>query len=651
MEGIVFSSWDNKIIDNRGLPSEEWKKPEALKLPSQFEGKEIAAFMGWNGIIVKSDRVDIVDMTCGYLEEVQGFSCGRCVPCRIGTRVMLETVQKIVNDRGKEEDLQRLEDLGKAIIEGSKCEIGKSSPVPVFHAISYYRADFLSVIQGKRTVKKGSYQSHLTAPCMDACPVHLDVPTYVELIKERRFEEALELIRKRNALPGVCGRVCIRPCEFSCRRNFLDEPVQIKFLKRFVADYEIAHQLESPIISAEKTPDRVAVIGAGPAGVSCAFYLAQKGYQVTIFEALPEPGGMAAVGIPDYRLPRAILRREVEIVQKAGVEIIYNTRIGVDKTMDDLWKEGYQAIFIGVGSHDSKAMGVEGEEKGYQGFIPGVKFLRDINVGKEIYKGDKLMVVGGGNVAIDCARSAFRVGFKEVNLVYRRSRKEMPADAVEIEDAEKEGVKFHFLTLPTKIIAEGNKVKAVECIRMELGEPDSSGRRRPIPVKGSEFILETDVLIPAIGQDQDLSFIRESDGVVITKWGTVKVDEDNLMSDRKGIFSGGDCVTGPAALVNALSAGYDAAITIDHYLNREPLDLTDIRKKEKFINQFEDYSKEEKVSAVSGLQKSTMKHLPIDTRIHTFEEVEFGFDAQSAIRDASRCLRCYRVALMALSED
>jgi formate dehydrogenase beta subunit len=243
------------------------------------------------------------------------------------------------------------------------------------------------------------------------------------------------------------------------------------------------------------------------------------------------------------------------------------------------------------------------------------------------------------------------VGFKEVNLVYRRSRKEMPADAVEIEDAEKEGVKFHFLTLPTKIIAEGNKVKAVECIRMELGEPDSSGRRRPIPVKGSEFILETDVLIPAIGQDQDLTFIRESDGVVITKWGTVKVDEDNLMSDRKGIFSGGDCVTGPAALVNALSAGYDAAITIDHYFKREPLDLPDFRKKEKFINTFEDYSKEEKVSAVSGFQKSTMEHLPIDTRIHTFEEVEFGFDAQSAIRDASRCLRCYRVALMALSED
>jgi len=651
MEGIVFSSWDNKIIDNRGLPQEQWKKVEKLKLPEQFAGKEIAAFMGWNGIIVRSDMVDVVDMTREYLEQVQGFSCGRCVPCRIGTRVMLETMQKIINDKEKEEDLTQLENLGKAIIGGSKCEIGKSSPVPVLHALSNYRNDFLSVIQGKRTVKKGKYESHLTAPCMDVCPVHLDVPTYVELIKERRFEESFALIRQRNALPGVCGRVCIRPCEFACRRNLLDDPVQIKFLKRFVADYEIAHQLEPPIIPTEKKQDKVVVVGAGPAGVSCALYLTQKGYPVTIFEALPEPGGMAAVGIPDYRLPREILRGEVEIAQKAGAEIIYNTRIGVDKTMDDLWKEGYKAIFIGVGSHDSKAMGVEGEEKGYEGFIPGVKFLRDINLANEIYRGDKLMVVGGGNVAIDCARSAFRVGFKEVNLVYRRSRKEMPADAVEIEDAEKEGVQFHFLTLPTKIIAEGNEVKAVECIRMELGEPDSSGRRRPIPVKGSEFILETDVLIPAIGQDQNLTLIRESDGVVITKWGTVKVDEDSMASDRAGIFSGGDCVTGPAALVNALAAGYDAAITIDHYLNREPLDLPDFRKKEKFINKFEDYSQETKVSAVGGLQKSTMEHLPAETRIHTFEEVESGFDAQSAIRDASRCLRCYRVALIALSED
>ena len=652
MEGIIFSSWENKIIDNRGLPQEQWKKVEKLKLPEQFAGKEVAAFMGWNGIVVKSDRIDVVDMTHEYLEQVQGFSCGRCVPCRIGTRVMLETLQKVIAGKGKEEDLHQLENLGKAIIEGSKCEIGKSSPVPALHAIANYRNDFLSVIQGKRVVKRGKYQPHLTAPCMDVCPVHLDVPTYVELIKERRFEESLALIRQRNALPGVCGRVCIRPCEFACRRNLLDEPVQIRFLKRFVADYEIAHQLEPPIIPAEKKQEKVAVVGAGPAGVSCALYLAEKGYQVTIFEALPEPGGMAAVGIPDYRLPREILRREVEVIQKAGVEIIYNARIGVDKTMDDLWKEGYRAIFIGVGSHDSKAMGVEGEEKGYQGFISGVQFLRDINLGKEIYKRDKLMVVGGGNVAIDCARSAFRVGFKEVNLVYRRSRKEMPADAVEIEDAEKEGVRFHFLTLPTKIIAEDGKVKAVECIRMELGEPDSSGRRRPIPVKGSEFIVETDVLIPAIGQDQDLTLIRESDGVVITKWGTVKVDEDNLMSDRAGIFSGGDCVTGPAALVNALSAGYDAAITIDHYLNREPLDLPDVRKKEKFINKFEDYSREDKVSsAVGGLHKSTMEHLPTDTRIHTFEEVESGFDAQSAIQDANRCLRCYRVALIALSED
>lgn len=647
---VIFSTWDNHLIDNRGLPAEQRKKVEGFRLPEQIDGKTVKAFMGWKGIIIKDESVDIVDMVREYLEQVQVFSCGKCVPCRIGTKVMLEMIEKLISGKGKEEDLSQIESLGRVIMAGAKCEIGKSSPLPVLQALTNFRDEFLKVMRGERRIVRRRYQSHLTAPCMDACPVHLEVPTYIELIKNRRFEESLALIRKRNALPGVCGRVCIRPCEFACRRSHLDDPVQIRYLKRFVADYEIAHHIEPVFKTGETREEKVAIIGAGPAGLSCAYFLVQMGYQVTIFEALPEPGGMAAVGIPDYRLPREILRREIEIVKRLGVKIICNIRIGGEKQIDDLWREGYRAIFIGVGSQESKKMGVEGEEMGYQGFIPGVKFLKDISLGKEIYRGEKLIVVGGGNVAIDCARSAFRVGFKEVNLVYRRSRKEMPADPVEIEDAEKEGVKFYFLTLPTKIIAEEGMVKAVECIRMELGEPDASGRRRPIPIKGSEFIIETDVLIPAIGQDQDLTFIKESHGVVITKYGTVKVNEDNLMTDREGIFSGGDCVTGPAALVNALAAGYDAAISIDHYLKNEPLELPDYRKLEKFINKFEDYSREEKVSALGGLKRTEMPQLPIETRIHNFEEVETGFAASSAIQEASRCLRCYRIALLALNE-
>jgi formate dehydrogenase beta subunit len=479
-------------------------------------------------------------MARAYLKSVQEASYGRCIPCRVGTRVMLEILNRICAGNGEAEDLETLEKLGREILESAKCEVGKTGPIPIIHGLTHFRSEFEKQIDDKKPLPAGNYRSYVTAPCMDACPVHLDVPSYVELIKNIRYEDSLSLIRERNALPGVCGRVCIRPCEFHCRRANLDEPVQIKFLKRFVADYEIEHHIEPHFEVEKQREEKVAVVGAGPAGLAAAYYLGLKGYPVKIFEALPEGGGMAAVGIPDYRLPRNILRYEIDVIKKVGVEIEYSTRVGKDITLAELKAQGFRAIFIGVGAHLSKKMRVEGEDAGYEGFIKGVDFLRDMNLGNEIYKGKKLLVVGGGNVAIDCVRSAFRVGFTDSNIVYRRSRAEMPADDVEIEDAEKEGVNFHFLTLPTRIITENNRVTAVECIRMELGEPDESGRRRPVPVEGSEFIIETDVLIPAIGQDVDLSLLPDGSGVEKTKWNTIVVDSDSFMSTQEGIFSGGD---------------------------------------------------------------------------------------------------------------
>jgi len=654
---MVFCSWGGRVVNNRHLPRENWQKIETVDIPGSLAGKTLLAFMGWNGIIVKeegAETVDIVDMTREYLEQTQAFSCGRCVPCRMGTRIMANIVKGIIAGQGKAGDLEKLEKLGREIISSSKCEIGKSSPVPVLQALEYFREEFQEVISGQRKVKPGTYRAYMTAPCLDECPAHLDVPTYVELIKERRFEESLALIRERNALPGVCGRVCVRPCEFKCRRAMADDPIQIKFLKRFVSDYEVNHGMEAPVpektepIKTEGQP-RVAIVGAGPAGLACAYYLGLKGITSTVFEALPKGGGMAAFGIPSYRLPREILAREVEIAAQAGSRIVYDTRIGKDKKFEDLWKEGYKAIFVASGSHESREMGVKGENEGYQGFIHGVKFLRDSNLGLELYKGKKAAVVGGGNVAIDCVRTLLRLGYQDVNLLYRRSRKEMPADAVEIEDAEKEGVKFHFLTLPVRIIPGNGRVKAVECLRMELGEPDASGRRRPVPIEGSEFIVETDVVIPAIGQDQDLSYLRQEEGIVITKWKTVEVGQDSLMTAKPGVFSGGDCVSGPLTLIAALAAGYDAAISIEHYLQGKALELPWYRRMEKFFQVFSAYNKEEKVAAVKGISKSEMAALPIETRIRNFDEVEMGFTAEAAIREANRCLRCYRVALVAMA--
>jgi formate dehydrogenase beta subunit len=648
MENVLFSSWAGNVVDNRGKSPDEFQEAGPAKLPTVYAGEDkIAAFMGWDGIVVRDESVNIIDMVRAYLKAVQNASCGRCIPCRVGTRVMLEIMNRICAGEGKSDDLAVLENLGREIVESAKCEIGKSGPLPVLHALEYFKSEFEKHLADQQKVAEGTYHSHVTAPCMDACPAHLDVPTYVELIKDLQFGDSLALIRQRNALPGVCGRVCIRPCEFNCRRAHIDEPIQIKTLKRFVADYEIEHHDEPTFEIEQRKEEKVAVVGAGPAGLAAAYYLGLKGYPVKIFEALPEGGGMAAVGIPDYRLPRDILQYEIDVIEKVGAEIEYNTRVGEDITLEALKAQGFQAIFVGVGAHLSKMMRLEGEDAGYDGFVKGVDFLRDINLGKEVYKGKKLLVVGGGNVAIDCVRSAFRVGFTDANIVYRRSRAEMPADEVEIVDAEQEGVNFHFLTLPTRIITENNRVTAVECIRMELGEPDESGRRRPVPVEGSEFVIETDVLIPAIGQDVDLSLLPDESAVEKTKWNTIVVDSDSMMSAQEGVFSGGDCVTGPDVLIGGLAAGYDAAIAIDQYLRGEAMVLPDFRRQEKIVGQIGVYDKDEKLGIAGGVPMSKMGHLPPETRIHTFDEVELGFNAEAAIREAERCLRCYRIALFA----
>jgi len=489
----------------------------------------------------------------------------------------------------------------------------------------------------------------LTAPCMSACPSHLDIPTYIEYIKEGKLEESLAVIREATCLPGTLGRVCIRPCEENCRRANIDKPLSIKYLKRFVADYELEKR-HTPAISPapEKKEDKVGVIGAGPAGLSCAYYLALKGYSVTVFERFPESGGMAAWGIPDYRLPRDILRREVEIIRSMGVEIRYGIQVGKDITLEEMFQQGYKALFIGVGAQGSTSMRVEGEDEGYEGFIHGVKYLLDVNMGKDPYpEGKRVVVVGGGNVAIDCVRSSFRVGKKDVNLFYRRSRKEMPADDVEIHDAEEEEIQFHYLCVPTKIIAKEGKVVGVECIRMELGEPDESGRRRPVPIPGSEFYVDTDIVIPAIGQAVDLSFMEEKDGIETTKWGTISINEDTLETSREGVFSAGDCVTGPDVLVRAAGNGKRAADKIDQYLSGLRVTPTEDERLENLMASIKVYDSQEEIGIIGGRERKQLEMLPPKERKWTFDEVEKGFSVPDAMKEADRCLRCYRLGLVA----
>ena len=649
MGKIIFSSWQDDLVDNRTAAEQDRRQPANVKLPADFRpGERIKAFMGWDGIVLYDDDVDIVDMCARYAEAVQSESCGKCFPCRVGTRLVSGWLRKIASGEGREEDIPRIRDLARRIREGSKCSIGQTGVNPILHALAYFPQSFVEAIAKSRKSPDARYRYSVTAPCVSVCPSSLDIPRYVEEIGEQRFAESLATIRESICMAGTLGRVCIRPCESNCRRANLDESISIKNLKRFAADYEIEKNRHPKSAAAKSTGRKVAIIGAGPAGLSCAYNLALKGYRPTIFEKLPEPGGMAAVGIPDFRLPRQILRREVDIVREAGVEFRYDVDVGKDITVADL-RKNYDAVFIGVGAHDSMPMGVEGEEMGYRGFIPGVRYLLDISQGKDPYpEGKKVVVVGGGNVAIDCVRSSFRIGKEDVNLVYRRTIVEMPADPVEIHDAEEEKVNFHYLCNPTKILSREGKVVGVECIRMELGEPDKSGRRRPVPVAGSEFVIETDILIPAIGQKVNLSFLTEQDGIKLTKWNTIDADEETFMTSQEGVFASGDCVTGPDVLVRATGTGKRAAEKIDLYLTGGKVEASIDEKFKSLYSQLGVYNKKEQLGAIGGLKKAHLPMLEPETRKRTFEEVEAGYKVNEATDEAERCLRCYRIGMVAL---
>ncbi len=650
MTDILFSSWGGVVTDNRGKPEAERQPVSAPNLPLEFDKeRKVRAFIGWDGIVLRDTEINMVDLIRAYLEAVQDESCGKCTPCRVGTRIMATIVNRIADGQGKVEDLRRLKYLGETIQKSSKCNLGQTGPKPVLDAIDHFEDQFSGAIQLHKRIPRQEYKVKVTAPCESACPSHLPITRYIELIKEGRFEESLAAIRGATCLAGILGRVCVRPCEDNCRRGNVDECISIKWLKRFVADYELEKRKDPSIQKSEIRSEKVAILGAGPAGLSCAYYLALKGYPVTIFERLGEPGGMAALGIPDYRLPRDIVRYEAGIVEKLGVEIRYNTQVGKDITLSQMFEQGYKAVFVGVGAQTNTPMGVEGEDKGYKGFIPGVYYLLEINLGRDPYpEGKRVVVVGGGNVAIDCVRSSFRIGKPDVNLVYRRTKKEMPADRVEIHDAEEEGVKFHYLCNPVRIVEKGGKVVGVECIRMELGEPDESGRRRPVPVKGSEFFIETDILIPAIGQAIDLSFLEEKDGVKTTRRSTIAIQEGTFMTSRPGIFSAGDCVTGPDVLVRAAGHGKRAADKIDLFLRGQEVKESEGELLETLVERIKVYNKNEKVGIAGGQKKAVLNMLLPNSRKWIFDEVEEGFSVPVAQKEAERCLRCVRIGLFAV---
>jgi NADH-quinone oxidoreductase subunit F len=604
---------------------------EHLNTPVDYEAvTALGAIMGSGGLVVMDEDSCMVDVAKFFLQFTRDESCGKCTPCRAGIPKMLELLTKITDGKGTMEELAILEELAEMVGSASICGLGQTAPNPVLTTLRHFREEYETHIIDKKCPAVVC-QALFKAPCQHTCPVGLDVPGYVALIKAGEFEKAYNLIMQRLPFPLSVGRVCHHPCEGKCRRGQIDEPIAIRHLKRAAADYAFEHGLEHIPQIKEKRKEKVAIVGAGPAGLSAAWDLAREGYQVTIFETLPVAGGMLAVGIPGYRLPKNILNKEIETVKKLGVDIKLNTPVS---DTESLLKDGYQAVFIATGAHKGDKIGIPGEE--LDGVFDAIDFLRETNLGKQVKIGEQVAVVGGGNSAIDAARVALRNGAKEVHILYRREKRDMPAIVEEIEAAEAEGIHIHCLTTPIKVLSKGNKVGGVECVRMELKEFDRSGRKTPSPIKGSEYTMNIDTLIEATGQRPDTSFLQ-GDGIGVAKGGTIAADPRTLATGRKGVFAGGDALTGAATVIEAIAAGQRAACSIKRYLCGEELSpLVERNGYEPIAVPSVPPSEEE----LKEKPRIKIAEIANDDKKTSFKEVVLPYSTKEARQEASRCLRC-----------
>jgi NADH-quinone oxidoreductase subunit F len=604
---------------------------EHLNTPVDYEAvTALGAIMGSGGLVVMDEDSCMVDVAKFFLQFTRDESCGKCSPCRAGIPKMLELLTKITDGKGTMEELAILEELAEMVGSASICGLGQTAPNPVLTTLRHFREEYEAHIIDKKCPAVVC-QTLFKAPCQHTCPVGLDVPGYVALIKAGEFEKAYNLIMQRLPFPLSVGRVCHHPCEGKCRRGQIDEPIAIRHLKRAAADYAFEHGLEHIPQVKEKKKERVSIVGAGPAGLSAAWDLAREGYQVTVFESLPVAGGMLAVGIPGYRLPKNILNKEIETVKKLGVNIKLNTPVN---DIESLLKDGYQAVFIATGAHKGDKMGIPGEEK--DGVFDAIDFLREVNLGKQVKIGEQVAVVGGGNSAIDAARVALRKGAKEVHILYRREKRDMPAILEEIEAAEAEGIHIHCLTAPVKVLSRGNKVAGVECAHMELKEFDRSGRKTSSPIKGSEYTMNIDTLIEATGQRPDTSFLQ-GDGIGVAKGGTIVADPRTLATGRKGVFAGGDALTGAATVIEAIAAGQRAACSIKRYLNGEELSPLVERNGYEPIAVPSVLPSEEELKEKPRIK---IAEIAAADKKASFKEVVLPYSAKEAKQEASRCLRC-----------
>ena len=614
-----------------GGPSGGCVTQDNLNVPAEYqELTKLGAIMGSGGLIAMNEDTCMVDTARYFMDFVQEESCGKCVACRVGTKRMLEILERITRGEGQEGDIELLEELGETIKQTAMCGLGQTAPNPVLSTIRYFRDEFEEHIRDKYC-RAGVCSQLFISPCENTCPANVNVPGYIALIAAGRFIDAYQLIRQENPFPAVCGRICTHPCEAKCRRGSIDEPVAVCDLKRFAADYAYKHeeQMKNDVVY-PKNGKHVAVIGAGASGLTCAYYLVRIGYQVDVYETQPVAGGVLAFGIPEYRLPKKLLAHEIELIEKSGVNIILNAEIGKDVDFRKL-RAKYDSIYIATGTQLPQKVNIPGEH--LKGVIHGINFLKDVNLNQKVSIGDTVAVIGGGNTAIDSARTAIRLGAKKVIILYRRTIDSMPAYEEEIEEAIAEGIEILELTAPLRFVEGKNgSIAKIECIRMKLGEFDKSGRRKSVPLEDSNFFLAVDTVIPAVSQYSDLPFISKEE-IGVTKWGTFLVDKEALMTTMDGVFAGGDVARGPDTVIRAIADGKQAAISIDKYLGGEG-----ILNKGNPINIPDAFDEDEIVTH----ERFPMEMLTAEKRKDSFDEVVQGYHKLNAMAEAMRCLHCDR---------
>lgn len=629
---IVFDIGDGIPNDKKfkaiqmGGPSGGYITCEYLNTPMDYkEIEKLGSIIGSAGMIVLDENNCMVDMAKFFVDFTMSESCGQCTPCRDGLIRMKEILNRITKGYGKLEDLDELERLAKTIKLTSLCALGGTAPNPVLTGLRYFKDEFIEHIVDKKC-RAGVCASLFYAPCVNACPAEVDVSRYLAYMGDGKLKEAYLVHMENNPFPSVCARVCPAFCEGPCERGKFDESIAIREVKRLFSDW--AHEVDYQFTPPENPKkEKVAIIGSGPSGLSCAFYLTRLGYRPTVFESLPFPGGMMMYGIPDYRLPKDTLKKEIDRIINSGVELILNYEV---KSTKELKRKGFDVVFVAVGAHESIKMGIKGEE--LKGVMGGVEFLREITTNKNFdLKGKKVTVVGGGSTAMDAARVAIRLGASDVKVIYRRSKDEMPAQKIEVIEAEEEGVEFLFMTNPVEFIGE-NEVKKVKCIRMQFKGFDKGGRRKPIPIEGSEFEIDTDLVLLCLGQKPMVSKFK--DEFEVGNNGTIKVDPKTLKTSLDYVFAGGDAVLGPSTVIESVAQGRKAAIEIDRYFGYDG--EFSFPKREVVETNYD----EEKY--LKPISRKNAKVFEIEERIKSFVEVNKGLTLEDAIEEARRCLKCDR---------